>query len=276
MATNRPWGGVAKRGARNVQDPRPPRTDHDEKRAKRRPPGDDQDRWVREGASAAVTRAKPAPRPRPARPKTVPAEVAEEVGKAAGPQWSARVKERLGEAAAAYEAERYRDARRILEPLLERAPSATAVRELLGLTYYRLGKWRDAIRELGAVELLTGTVDHHPVIADCHRALGHLDDVERLWDELRRAGAGVDVVIEGRIVTAGALADAGRIPDAVRLLEQGPIDVRKPKEHHLRLLYALAATYERAGDVGASRRMFTRLVVAAPDFADAADRLASL
>src|SRR5207237_3304099 len=127
------------------------------------------------------------------RRKELPEEVGRDIAKAAGPAWAGRVKDRLQEAAKAYEAERFRDARRILEPLLERAPSAIAVRELLGLTYYRLGKWRDAIRELGAVELLTGSVDYHPVIADAERAMGRLGEVERLWDELRRAGASVDV-----------------------------------------------------------------------------------
>ena len=281
------WGGVARRGARNLDEPKPgtaasawraaaAKADRQREQG-RRPPAGDQDQWidagpVRDEAAAAVRRgtaATPSRRPR----RRVPDEVAAEVGRAAGPAWAERVKSRLGEAAAAYEAERYRDARRVLEPLLERVPSAIPVRELLGLTYYRLGRWRDAIRELGAVELLTGSVDHHPVIADCHRGRSQLGEVQRLWDELRRAGAAVDVVIEGRIVTAGALADAGRIADAVGLLEQGPVDVRKPQEHHLRLWYALAALYERAGDVPRSRARFQRLVDVAPTFADAADRL---
>lgn len=285
------WGGVARRGARNLDEAKPgtaaaawrdaaARADRDRERRRARPT-DDQDTWVdagpvRDEASAAVARGTGATK-RPNRGKRdVPEEVADEVARAAGPAWAGRVKERLADATRAYESERYRDARRILEPLLERAPSAVAVRELLGLTYYRMGRWRDAIRELGAVEVVNGTVDHHPVIADCHRALGHLDDVERLWDELRQHGAGVDVVIEGRIVTAGAYADRARVADAVRLLEQGPIDVRKPQEHHLRLWYALAAMYERAGDVTRARALFLRLVKAEPQFADALDRLEAL
>ena len=42
-------------------------------------------------------------------------------------------------------------------------------------------------------------------------------------------------------------ADAGRMADAIAMLEAGPVDVRRPQEHHLRLWYALAAMYERAG-----------------------------
>jgi tetratricopeptide (TPR) repeat protein len=288
------WGGVARRGARRLDEAKPgsaaaafrdaaQKAETERERKRPRPERDD-DQWidvgpVRDEANAAVARGankRPAPPVRRDRRKKLPDDVGRDVAKAAGPAWAGRVADRLQDAAKAYEAERYRDARRILEGLLERAPSAIAVRELLGLTYYRMGKWRDAVRELGAVELLTGSVDHHPVIADANRAMGRLDEVERLWDELRRGGAGVDVVIEGRIVTAGALADAGRIPDAIKLLEQGPVDVRKPQEHHLRLWYALAAQYEQAGDVPRARALFGRLVNAAPDFGDALDRLEAL
>lgn len=283
---------MARRGARNLDEAKPgtaaaawrdaaAKADRDREKARGPRPADDRDEWIDDGvvrdeAAAAVARGTAAA-PKPARRrKEVPSDVADELAKAAGPTWAGRVKDRLGDAARAYEAERYRDARRILEGLLERAPSAVAVRELLGLTYYRMGRWRDAIRELGAVELLTGSVDHHPVIADCHRALGQLDAVERLWDELRRTGAGVDVVIEGRIVMAGALADKGRLPEAVKILEQGPVEVRKPQEHHLRLWYALSDLYEKAGDVARARSLLTRLVRADPAFADALDRLESL
>jgi tetratricopeptide (TPR) repeat protein len=290
-ATRKPapkqWGGVARRGTRNLETPKPGSAAAEfgraaeraeQERAERRgprPAGDDawiDDGRVRDQAERAVARGAA----RPSRRKEVPREVAEEVGRAAGPNWAARVTQRLNDAARAYQAERFRDARRILEPLLERAPSAIPVRELLGLTYYRMGKWRDAARELGAVELVTGSVDHHPVLADCARAQGRFDEVERLWDELRRTGAGVDVLIEGRIVTAGALADQGRIAEAIRLLEAGPREVRKPQEHHLRLWYALAAQYEQAGDVSRARSLFARIVDAAPEFADALDRLESL
>jgi hypothetical protein len=180
------------------------------------------DTWVDDGpvrdqAEAAVGRATSSPRRR----TKLPDEVDEEVARVAGPAWAGRVKDRLAEAVRAYEGERYRDARRILEGLLERVPSSVAVRELYGLTLYRMGRWRDATRELGAVEMLTGSVDHHPVIADSYRALGNNERVRELWDELRRTGASVDVLVEGRIVMAGALADAG---DPVR-----PTGGRRPR-----------------------------------------------
>jgi thioredoxin-like negative regulator of GroEL len=227
---------------------------------------------VRDQAEAAVGRATSSPRRR----TKLPDEVDEEVARVAGPAWAGRVKDRLAEAVRAYEGERYRDARRILEGLLERVPSSVAVREIYGLTLYRMGKWRDATRELGAVEMLTGSVDHHPVIADCFRALGDVNRVRELWDELRRTGASVDVLVEGRIVMAGALADNGDLQAAIQLLEQGPVNVRRPQPHHLRLWYALANLAEQVGDPVRARTLFARLVAADPAFGDAVARLRSL
>lgn len=283
------WGGVARRGARNVDDPTPRPGSAAEAWRKANPPekGDrdrgrpeafEPDRWVDEGpvreeAQAAIGRAGTASARRRRR---LPEEVDAEVERTAGLAWAGRVKDRLADAVHAYEGERYRDARRILEGLLERAPSSVAVRELYGLTLYRMGRWREASRELGAVELLTGSVDHHPVLADCQRALGNRDRVRELWDELRRAGASVDVVVEGRIVMAGALADGGDLRAAIQLLEQGPVNVRRPQAHHLRLWYALANLAERVGDPVRARGLFARIVAADPLFADAGDRLHAL
>ncbi|HUF32645.1 MAG TPA: hypothetical protein VMN58_05480 [Acidimicrobiales bacterium] len=202
----------------------------------------------------------------------LPAEVADELGRAVGAGRAGKVHERLREAAKAYEAERWRDARRLLAPLAEQAPSSASVRELHGLSLYRMGRWREAIRELEAFEMLSGSVDQHPVMADCHRALGHVARVRELWDELRRGGAAIEVLTEGRIVTAATIADAGDIPSAINLLQEGPIGVRNPQEHHLRLWYALASLYERAGDVPRARELFRRICLADVSFADAADR----
>ena len=111
------------------------------------------------------------------------------------------------------------------------------------------GQWKEAVRELEAFRELTGSAEQNPVLADCHRAMGHFGQVETLWDELREASPSADLVAEGRIVAAGALADQGRLADAIRLLESGRKKVAKPKERHLRMAYALADLYERAGDV---------------------------
>ena len=150
------------------------------------------------------------------------------------------------------------------------------MRELHGLTLYRMGRWRAAIKELDVFHQLTGSLEQLPVVADCYRALGQRAEVERCWDELRRSGAGVEALTEARIVLAGAMADGGDIRRGIRLLNEGPIEVRKPHEHHLRLWYALGALYERAGEVPRARELFARIVHADPSFADAGHRLSSL
>jgi hypothetical protein len=100
--------------------------------------------------------------------------------------------------------------------------------------------------------------------------------VEALWDELRQASPGAELVAEGRIVMAGDLADRGDLAGAIRLLERSKLDVRRPRPHHIRLWYAIADLYERAGDVPQARQWFSRVVAADRGFFDAAERAQNL
>ncbi len=188
----------------------------------------------------------------------------------------ARVVRRLGEAAEAYDGERYEEARRVLADLVRRFGDIPEVIELYGLTLYRLGRWRGSIDQLGRWADLTGSVDQLPVVADCHRAMGHRGRVAEIWEELRQSSPEPAILTEGRIVAAGALADEGRLDAAIRLLEKGPVRTRAPREHHLRLWYSLADLYERSGDLSSARRGFRRLAAVDPDFVDVGERLASL
>ena len=85
-----------------------------------------------------------------------------------------------------------------------------------------------------------------------------------------------DVVAEGRIVYAGALADQGRIDDALALLRKRADVIRDPKEYHLRLWYALADLEERAGNLARARELFDRVRQADPQYVDVAERCAAL
>jgi tetratricopeptide (TPR) repeat protein len=189
----------------------------------------------------------------------------------------ARLEARLADAARAYERERYDDARLILRDVVRLAPAVVAVRELNGLCLYQLGRWKEAIKELTLVHELSGSVDQYPVLADCERALGHHDRVAELWGELRQAGAGSDVLAEGRIVMAGSLADRARYKDAIALLEPTVArPVRKPLERHLRQWFTLADLYDKSGDVPKARELFRRILEADAEMPGVAERLSSL
>ncbi len=170
-----------------------------------------------------------------------------------------------------------REALKILRPWREVHPESVELRELLGLTYYRLGRWSLAQKELEAFVGLTDSTEQHPVLMDVARALGRFKRVEQLWEELRAVSPGAELVTEGRIVAAGALADQGDVKGAIQLLERGPVRPKRAAAlHHARLWYALADLYERAGDAPKARELFARVVAVEPDLADAAERLAAL
>lgn len=212
----------------------------------------------------------------PAKRRNAPEPVARELNAAVGARRGARLEQALMEASKAFERERYGDALKILRPLAEEAPDVAAVRELYGLCLYRQEKWAEAIRQLQRFVELTGSVEQNPVLADCHRALRHYAIVEDLWNELAESSPSADLVAEGRIVMAGALGDQGRLSDAIALLERSRVSVKRPKAHHLRLWYALADLYERAGDVPRARELFTRVLSADPTMGDVSDRITGL
>jgi tetratricopeptide (TPR) repeat protein len=190
---------------------------------------------------------------------------------------AARLESRLGEAADAFAGERFGEARGLLAPIAREVPDLPEARELYGLTLYRLGRWKDAARELDAfVELSGGSTEQHPVLADCRRALQQYKEVDRLWEELREASPSGQLMTEGRIVAAGALADQGDLAAAVRLLAKGFKFPKRPREHHLRRAYALADLYERSGDLPQARSLFGQIARAEPDFLDAAMRADAL
>jgi tetratricopeptide (TPR) repeat protein len=204
-----------------------------------------------------------------------PTEATEELRRLAGGNAN-RAVDTLARASEAFARGRERDALRILRPLTEAYPTAVAVRELAGLCRYRIGSYAAAADDLAAFAELSGSTEQHPVLMDCRRAQGKLRDVEELWEELRETSPSAALVTEGRIVVAGALADAGRLSDAIDLLARRAEVPGRTKEHTVRLWYALADLEERAGDVPRARALFEQVQRFDAEFADVAERLAAL
>jgi tetratricopeptide (TPR) repeat protein len=187
-----------------------------------------------------------------------------------------KLQEALARGARALDRGYEREALRFMRPYRDPHPDSADLRELLGLTYYRLGRWNLAQKELEAFVALTQSRDQHPVLMDCARALGRFKQVEKLWDDLRAVSPGAEIVTEGRIVAAGTLADRGKLDEAIKLLERAPATGKRILSHHLRLWYALADLYERAGDIPSARALFRKVSAQDPAFVDVAERLAAL
>jgi tetratricopeptide (TPR) repeat protein len=209
------------------------------------------------------------------RRKRGPADVQQELGKLAGRNAS-RALGTLMAGADAFANDREREALRVLRPLREQLPDSPSVRELTGLCQYRIGNYAAAAKELEAYADLSDSVDQHPVLMDCYRAQRRWRKVEELWKELAAVSPTSELVTEGRIVYAGALADQGRLPEGLALLRKRAERIKKPGEHQLRLLYALADLEEKAGNLARARELFHQVRRADAAFADVAERLAAL
>lgn len=228
-----------------------------------------------EGAVARGTESLALARPARRAPK-LPSDVVAELDRAVGPQRSAKVAARLDAARRSFERERYHEARTALAPLAQEAPTAGAVRELYGLTLYRLERWKQAAVELEAYRALTGAVDQLPVLADCYRAQRKYAKLDEVWNELREASPSAELVTEGRMVAAGALADQGDLQGAIALLDRSGGVPKRVRQHHLRQWYALGDLFDRAGDTPRARALFGRIRDVDPAFEDVTARLSAL
>lgn len=304
LAGPKQWGRIARRGAGNMEYEDPEEV---EKRAQRKAEYLERQkaREARAAERAETERTLPAPperhlpgaadlertakravkrsraakrkerRPLPARPHAV-IDPAQTLKRLVGEPRSNTLNRRLKEGGKAFGAERFTDARSALTPVVKEAPELPEGRELMGLTLYRLGQWKDAADHLEAFRELSGSTEQHPVLADCYRALGRWTDVDDMWEELGEASPSAELVTEGRIVVAGAKADQGDLTSAIRILEQNWRPPKRPQPHHLRRAYALADLYDRAGRIPRARELFRWVEGHAPDLADVRDRVKAL
>jgi tetratricopeptide (TPR) repeat protein len=178
----------------------------------------------------------------------------------------------FADAAAAFAADDYDEAIRLGGQSKHMALRAVAPRELLGLAFYRAGRWQEALRELSTFRRLSGASDQDPVLADCYRALGKPEKALAVCDEIRQGSVPAAVAYEGSIVAAGALADMGRLDEAIARLEALELSPAVAEEHHLRAWYVIGDLFERKGRFTQARSWFEAVARADPEITDAQDR----
>jgi tetratricopeptide (TPR) repeat protein len=135
-----------------------------------------------------------------------------------------------------------------------------------------------ALTEFRALRRMTGSPDYLAVLADCERALGRPEAALRLVREGEQSVKDPAMLVELRIVQAGARADSGQQAEALRLLSneiESPRGV-VPKPAQARLRYAYAALLLEQGDRDAAQDWFTASARIDPEGTDALDRLDEL
>ena len=171
----------------------------------------------------------------------------------------------LAKAMEAFADERYPAAANDLRKAKELSPRSSTVRELLGLSAYRSGKWEEALRELRTFRRITGDLIHYPVEMDSLRALGRNEDVIKAWDRLQTYEISPTINHEARVVYASFLLDQGRARDAWPIIKPGRL-VASPSPGELRRWYVAARVAMEAGDNDAARRLVAALDEQEPDF----------
>jgi len=128
-----------------------------------------------------------------------------------------------------------------------RAPRLAVVREATGEAAYAAGHYAEALAELRAAKRMNGATDYLPIMADCHRALGHPDQALKLAKSPSVANFSPPAKAEMTLVEAGARRDMGQLDAALRTLEHAPLNSKSRASWVVRLRYAYADTLEAAG-----------------------------
>lgn len=157
------------------------------------------------------------------------------------------------------------------------APRSGAVREVLGLAYYGLGRWQDALTELKAYKRISGRPDQNHLIADSLRGLGRPAEAVPLAEEMLRVKSiPNEAKAEAVIVAASALADQGRFAEALAFLARAKTRDEVAEAYTLRLWYVKGDILERAGRREEAAQEFRRIMRHDASAYDAAERLSAI
>lgn len=175
----------------------------------------------------------------------------------------------------AYAADEFLKAATVLEQVKSLSARSGRVRETLGLAYYHAERWQEAARELLAARRMTGSSAQNHVIADAYRALGRPERALEICDEVRRDEVDPEIWAEVTIVAASALADQGKLEQALARLTRAELEPKAVEPRHLRLWYVKADLLERMGRRAEAKREWDRIMAEDPAFFDVAERVRS-
>lgn len=222
-------------------------------------------------------RAGARPKGTPSKQALLPRDIEEDVRRTARPTQQDDVLSRIARAIELLERDDAHGAVPEAEKAKAMAPRSSAVREVLGMAYYGVGRWHDALTELKAYKRMTGHSDQNHLIADCLRGLGRPEEAVPLADEaLRDRSAPNEAKAEVVIVAASALADQGRYPEALSLLARAKTREDVAEDYTLRLWYARGDILAKAGRNEEAAVEFRKIMRHDAAAFDAAERLAEL
>jgi tetratricopeptide (TPR) repeat protein len=217
------------------------------------------------------------PRGTPPRQATLPRDLVDEVRRATRPQDQEQVLSRLSRAIELLERGDSGAAVVEAEKAKKQANRSAGVREVLGLAYYGQGRWQDAVTELKAYRRISGRPDQNHLIADSLRGLGKPHEAVPLAEEaLRDRAVPASAKAEAVIVAAAALADQGRVAEALAFLRRASTKEDVSEPWTLRLWYVRGDVLEKAGRRDEAAAEFRKIVRHDPGAFDAAERLAAL
>ena len=158
-----------------------------------------------------------------------------------------------------------------------RAARLAVVREATGEAAYAAGHYAEALAELRAAKRMNGATAYLPIMADCHRALGHPDQALKLARSPAVANFAPEAKAEMTLVEAGARRDLGQFDAALRTLETAPLSSKSRAAWVVRLRYAYADTLLAAGRETDALAWFHRTqAIDGEEITDAAERAEEL
>ncbi|GAB2860114.1 hypothetical protein GCM10027026_07480 [Myroides odoratimimus subsp. xuanwuensis] len=158
-----------------------------------------------------------------------------------------------------------------------RASRLAVVREATGEAAYAAGHYAEALAELRAAKRMNGATAYLPIMADCHRALGHPEQALKLAKSPSVVGFPAEAKAEMTLVESGARRDMGQLDAALRTLELAPLNSKTRATWVVRLRYAYADTLVAAGRERDALEWFHRThAIDSDEATDAAERAEQL